>query len=503
MSTPKRCISWIAVSSDDQAAPDRESLPDQRRRNLEFIQSLGRYYQGEAGNLVEELEVVGTRSIIRFDEAVETYPAYRRLEELIRNRAFDLLVCRKRDRLGRETALVATIESLCMRAGILVVPRDSLPASLDAHSTGQDEGRRIVSLLESHLAGAEVREFVRRSRVGKERRVRDGKFVAKVPWGWTVTYDAAGKALVEIDPQAASALRFALLECFLERNMSFRAVARAMNERGFRTPRGRLWDKGPVRNIFSLVDRYAGIAEYNRQSKRGGSYLRSAGKWPPILTPAERDAVRAEMERRHVPVSYNYERLFSRVALCDRCGGSIVVSKAHDSRRPLQKMVTYRCTNKCQGSHVTEGRMDEALRDRLEWLSDPINRQAIAADMPDHTDSIRKLLNEAQAELDRLAEQRRRADHAYVVLGSMSDEGYGEIMEAVNRQTRTAQARKDQLEAGLKDAEDARRIGDRLEEAALVGPSYLDGDPAAANAWMRRNFRLYIRDNRVSRIENL
>lgn len=501
--TPKRCISWVAVSSEDQAAPDRESIPDQRQLNREFIASLGRYYPGESGQLVEELEVVGTRTIIRYDEAIEAYPAYKRLDEMICARAFDLLICRKRDRLGRETALVTTIESLALRAGILVVARDSLPATLDAHHASQDEGRRIVSLLESHLAGAEVREFVRRSRVGRERRARDGRFTAAVPFGWLAKYDAAGKAVIEIDSHALAIIRFAVLDCFLYGNMSTRAIIRELNARGYRTPHGKTWGYSSMRNLFELVDRYAGVAEYNRRSKSGAAPVRGAGKWPPILTSDERDAIRAELARRRGGLSYNFERLFSRCAVCDRCGASIVVSKTHDNRRPNWRMITYRCSNRCTGSHITEATLRAALVAHLEWLKLPANRAAILADVPDRTAAIRKQQDGARAELDQLAEQRRRADHAYVVLGRMTDEGYGEIMETLGRQLHAAQERMTHLEASLKEAEDEQRVGERLEEAARDGESVLAGEAAKANAWIRARFRLHVDKNRVQRIDNL
>ena len=73
------------------------------------MEELGRYYPGCVGELVAELEVVGTRSIILLEDAKQRHPAYAQLVGLLERGAVDALILRDTSRLGRELALVATL----------------------------------------------------------------------------------------------------------------------------------------------------------------------------------------------------------------------------------------------------------------------------------------------------------------------------------------------------------------------------------------------------------
>lgn len=497
-----RCVSWSAVSSDEQARPDKESLPEQKKLNREFIESIAQLFPGFEGVLIEELEVVGSRSIIRFEDAIEAHDAYRRLDEMIRERSFDVLVCRRRDRLGRETALAVTIEALCLQAGIVVAPRGSLPTSLDPTQIRQNEGQRIVSLLESHFASAEIREFMRRSREGRIKRAKDGKFAAKVPWGWQEEFDSKGNRRIILDEYAAKIIRYALVTLYLEGGMPNRTIVSTLNDKGYVTQRGKPWTRAAVRNLLNRVERYAGWAEFNAHSKRGGKYVRAEGEWPPILSKEEAEAILSERKSRRGK-SYNSQRLFSRTATCEQCGASIIVASNRDSRRSDLERVTYRCMDRCRGSYITEERMKEALLDAIEWLTEQANRELVLLNMPDRTAALKNRISSTEAKLDDLNQQQRRADHAYVTLGRLSDENYTKISDDLAAKMKAVEAELSDLTWQLADADYERNLGQRLDAVANAGRAVLDKDPAIANTWIRKHFRLYVADNEVSRIEYL
>ena len=91
--THLRCVSWTAVSSDPQA--EKESLHDQKRLNHQLIENIGRHYPGYTAELVADLQVVGTRSIVDIADAVEAYPdAYGELMRLLKGGDIDAIVCR-------------------------------------------------------------------------------------------------------------------------------------------------------------------------------------------------------------------------------------------------------------------------------------------------------------------------------------------------------------------------------------------------------------------------
>jgi len=133
-----RCVSWIAVSSEAQA--ERESPADQKKRNVEFIENLDHHYPNSRGMLVATFTMAASRSITLLSDACALHEQYAELVEMVRSRAFDLLICRSRDRLGRTLPLVAALEKLCLDYGVVVVPRMSLPPTISYRELAKAEG---------------------------------------------------------------------------------------------------------------------------------------------------------------------------------------------------------------------------------------------------------------------------------------------------------------------------------------------------------------------------
>lgn len=93
--THLRCVSWTAVSSDPQA--EKESLHDQKRLNYQLVANIGRHYPGYTAEVVADLQVVGSRSIIDIADAAEAYPdAYGVLLDLLKGQQIEAVVCRLR-----------------------------------------------------------------------------------------------------------------------------------------------------------------------------------------------------------------------------------------------------------------------------------------------------------------------------------------------------------------------------------------------------------------------
>src|SRR5690606_34972617 len=103
---------WAAVSSLPQA--QKISLDDQLAVNRQHIEK-------HDGILIAELVVPGeSRDIVLFEEAAAKMDAYAQLKALLDAKAFDVLICLNRSRLGRTLALAETVAELCRRAGVFV-----------------------------------------------------------------------------------------------------------------------------------------------------------------------------------------------------------------------------------------------------------------------------------------------------------------------------------------------------------------------------------------------
>src|SRR5258707_14608521 len=101
-----RAVIWCAVSSEKQTQDDKDSLPAQERQAKAFIEK-------EGWKLVEVLRVRGfSRTFINVEDyrlamREAGHDAFDRLTELWANEAFDVLIVRDMDRLGRTQTLLS------------------------------------------------------------------------------------------------------------------------------------------------------------------------------------------------------------------------------------------------------------------------------------------------------------------------------------------------------------------------------------------------------------
>ena len=105
-----RIAIWAAVSTPEQATVDKDSLPSQIRD--------GKKWAEQHGEVVTVSKIPGhSRKYIHFRDAAHDMPEYARLEQDCQRRAFDVLWCRERSRLGRTDALISTVEAVVLDSG--------------------------------------------------------------------------------------------------------------------------------------------------------------------------------------------------------------------------------------------------------------------------------------------------------------------------------------------------------------------------------------------------
>ena len=488
MSTNLRFVSWAAVSSLPQTK--KVSLDDQLQTNREHVER-------HNGQLVTELVVPGeSRSIVLFEEAARRIEAYARLKELIDTKSFDVLIYLDRSRLGRKASLSMAVVELCHEAGIATYETENPPTTIQANgSTSHDE--MLIGAIKSVGAQQEIQKLVERRKRGMIGRVKRGDFPNRVPWGWIVRYDAQGHPSYEVDTDAATVIRFILLDLYLEQNMPHRTIVRELNRLGYRTWQNKAWTPSSLRNLFLLVNRYAGWAEYNINSNE--PTVRAEGNWPAIITKEQAEQIQHEMiVRSHG--SHNWQRLFSRTSTCDLCGANLVVAGTYDNN-PDQEYVTYRCRNRYRGSWIPQERLYEAIREAIAYLSNAANREAILREVPDRTAGIQAQIAHVQRRLAQIQQQRERANRAYIELERITIDEYDAQMANIQKRQAGELAELKRLENALREAEHEQGLAARLEEIAAAGLEKLNGPTNEANAWIRSYFRIRVANNRVVRVE--
>lgn len=163
----------------------------------------------------------------------------------------DVLIVAKRDRLGRDPIVTATIEAACSRKGCRVI-------SAAGEGTDGDEPsdvlmRRIVD------AFAEYERLLikARTRGALDAKRRRGERIGTVPYGYDVAPDH--KTLVPNEQQlrVIAWMRGRRLE-----GRSFREIAHELNERWVRPKRGARWRHSTIAGILSRAEvKHEGMQE--------------------------------------------------------------------------------------------------------------------------------------------------------------------------------------------------------------------------------------------------
>lgn len=496
MSAPLRFVSWAAVSSLPQTK--KVSLEDQLKTNREHIDRHG-------GQLVAELVVPGeSRSIVLFEDACRRIEAYARLKELIDARAFDVLIYLDRSRLGRKASLSMAVVELCHEAGILTYETENPPLALSLGSTPRNDDM-LIGAIKSVGAQQEIHKLQERHKMGMIGRIKRGEFPAAVPYGWRAVYHSDGTRHIEIDEDAAKVVRLIFLELYLHRGLGMPNIGEALNEMGYVTPQGGTWSKDHVQGIFNRIWRYAGYSEVNVRGNR--PYTRAPGNWPPIISVEEAKTVLAEKERRRDArrsVSTTY--LFSFCVYCVECGRRMVM--ATQRRRPhhnLQKSL--RCPNYEQEHNhrqISEKRVRKAVREAIRFLETEENRRLVLEESGvNGIEHVEAQIATEQQRREELHKALLKADDAYV-LGRMDEQRYQRQVERLGEQIRNIEQTLQTLQERLEQYRHESQRAERLDEIARIGLEMLEHeDVKVANAWLRRHFRIWVKDRQVFRIDYL
>lgn len=467
---PKRFASWAAVSSEEQA--EKISLPDQLRTNRAHIERSG-------GQLVEELVVDESRSIVLLEDACRAIPAYARLKELIDLRAFDVLIYLNPTRLGREASLVMAVFRLCELAGIVLYETDSPPPTLDSARRGMD--KQLIDAFRAVGAQHEVRELVERNRKGMQFRGERGYFPNNINYGWARTFDAAGKIEYHVVEAEAAAVHL-IAALYLENGLGTKTIAEQLDARSFPTPTGvPQWGKQTVQMLLRRSWLYAGYVEINRNSKTGRPFGRFAGKFPAILTETLAQDIQTEMRRRASATrSVESPRLFSQCVHCGMCNLRMPSHHSYSQYRNASgeeiryPRFLYRCPSDTR--HAAKSIGERKIFALVEaaiyaWQSEDV-RAEILASRPHPTQHARDELARLDNQRRQIEKQQDNLDDA-MRTGLMTHERWQRQMERINAQFQTIGAEIAAWQRRLEDEQVDSRFATRLEDTALSGLAML------------------------------
>ena len=494
----KRFLIWRAVSSKKQAEEVSPVVQEELAR-----QHVAKWN----GTVVDVLDVAESRDIVLLSDAAAAIPAYARLQDYIDRRSIDVLICYDLSRLGRAHTLILAVVELCRRASIMVYELESPPHSLDDRS-GYDE--MLIRALKSVGYQHEVEKMRARMRFGREGRAKKGQLPQVPPFGYTWQHQPNGTRTVEIDPAAAAVVRDIGAQYLAGKGQI--GIAADLTARGIPTPAGgAVWQKNSVGAILRRAWTYAGYAEYYRKRKVG--YIRTRGDWTPIWDEATAERIEQEMAARAANrrIADTPSRLTG-IVICEQCGRTMWQVRNedrsrrdswHDKRKNAPYHYTRRAKFYCQpyhsGGSVGTNRVLEALTIALDDLS----RQDLSAIPDDDGDRAAQLAAQLVAHDAAIARHQaglRRADDAFVA-GVMDLDRYKAQVDKLRAMIAAEQSAKTTLQAAADAARQRGSRADMLAEVAARAPAMLTtDDTAAANAWLRRYVRVFVRDNQVTEV---
>jgi hypothetical protein len=450
-----RCVLWAAVSTAAQAEDDHDSLPKQKRDGLALIE------QWHA-QTVAVLEVPGhSRDYLSLEDCAEDMQkrginAFRDLQKLMKQKAFDCLICYDGNRFARTQSLHAFIVEyiVTIMAARIYVMRTGLWVD-------RSNFRGFIAM-DGFASASEIDVLKSRNKIGLDKRAQRGFPKQAPPISHITIRDARGKVTsLELNP--ATTLMFQHLKELVVAGKTWREVCRQMYYR--------------YGHVHPTTGKPLSINGYYRLCHNpivwgimAQGYRGKWGTWafdetapvpegvtiirqpeipiPPVWTGNDARLMKAELLRRdasmqgHASPEHSY--MFTGLLKCAQCGNRFVYHASGHSKHPA-----YRCGSKsrplyeqrCEnGMKIRESRAIEQINHYLQLWLDRKQPDIIAivetsaTKGADEAQAIQSDIDSLTAEITALVALQRKAS-------ALVQEDYARQIEALAQRREILKAR--------------------------------------------------------------
>jgi site-specific DNA recombinase len=371
-------------------------------------------------------------------------PELTRLRAAIRERQVEALVCYAIDRLSRDPVHLGVILSEADHHHVAVAfvtePFDDSP-----------EGQ-LIRFVRGYAAKVEHEKIRERAIRGRRARAAAGKLLPGPRPLFGYRWPDASRASLSIDPVTAPIVSRLFAEVLAGK--SLRQIADGLAADGILSPTGRpRWAIGVISRMLRHPA-YSGRGLVLTERHGNQYYLRGtqtlelpAGVIPPLVTPAEQDAVCEQFDRNRAQASrysrYPERALVRGIVRCAHCGYPMRVRR--DYAQPERQVLIYRCESEhrretdCTPHHIRVERVDTEVWSRVR---DYLLRAAAAEWQPDvGPDTSTANLSAVERSISEIA---RRQSNLTRELGSASDDPY--LPDLIRAQLAELGSRRTQLE---------------------------------------------------------
>ena len=274
-------------------------------------------------------------------------PEFRRMiDEAKKTKApFNEILVWKFSRFTRKREHAVALKSMLRRQGVRVV-------SITEQAEDNPTGRLLEGIIES------VDEFYSEN-LGQEvvRGMREaasrGFWVApKPPYGYSKVKVLDGpKERPTLEPDEDAALVVKRIFDLAETRMGMLKIARALNDDGIASPRGKLWNKTTVHGILNN-EAYTGTLVWGNNAKDNADPVRVEKAFPAVVTKAQFDRVNSIMRSRAPKITHprrvGSSFLLSGLVKCYRCKRAL--SGRYSSRGTFPYYVCHSFVKRAPGS---------------------------------------------------------------------------------------------------------------------------------------------------------
>ena len=412
-------------------------------------------------------------------------PGLDRLRDLVAQEEVERVYIQAPDRLASGAKLMLLVEEL-QDHGVQII-------FIKGQWEDTPEGKLLL-----HMQGAfseyERTKIGERTRRGKLYWARQGAMVGgHAPYGYRlVRRNDSERARLEVSDFEATIVQ-EMYRLVLEERLSTRGLARRLQERGIRTPKGaNQWSPVSISRMLGNPV-YKGTFYYQRteatlpakrltsdpykQADKTGSKPRPEEDWiaipvPAIVDEATWDGVQEQMRQNSLNSSRNnkkHQYLLRGLIRCPRCGGNYTGFFQHGCRGYRCQRAHWRSSStgqRCPPGAFTAQPVEDAVWQAVtealqqpQVLAEEYQKKIAKAASPEFMAAERKQLSVA---LKRLRAQEDRATDAYIG-EAMELDRYKAEMEKLRKQKRELERRDRELDQRQQLEQDSRSALDHLD----------------------------------------
>ena len=295
-------------------------------------------------------------------------PAINRMIDDINNGDVNNVLVFRVDRLTRSTKNLLELVELFEESNCAF---SSLTESIDTESPS---GRMFLKII-GIFAEFERENITMRSRLGRERKVKEGYTLAS--WSFSYGYTREkGQKIQTIQADEAEIVR-EIFSMFLDKNVSMNKIARTLNSRKVQTKMMSQWNSSTIRQIL-MNPTYIGKVRYNINDE--SRYFEAEGHHEPIISDetfylvAEKIKNIPSKSRTKTPREESY---FCGVLYCERCKGKFTTHNYRANSDSTNYNTSYRCRTKkvsgtdgCKTPDISHKKLEIAFFEYIQRIND-------------------------------------------------------------------------------------------------------------------------------------